>query len=111
MLAVEAVDGLTAFVVGCVGYRAGVDHAYVSLLACAYFCETLFGHLFPYRRRFGKVQFASKGVECHLLIVKYIIINHFITSKKHAAKVINFKEFFYTLWARVGNLQSTKLNI
>ena len=86
MLAVEAVNGLTAFVVGCVGYRAGVDHTYVSLLACPHFCKAFFGHLFPYRRRFGKVQFASKGVECHLLIVKYIIINHFITSKKTCCK-------------------------
>jgi hypothetical protein len=76
MLAVKPADGLTAFVVGGIGYGTGVDNADICLLTVADFGKSLFLQLLPDSRSLRKVQFAAQGVIYYLFIVEYCVVYH-----------------------------------
>ena len=55
----EAVDGLSALMVGHVGDRAGVDDTYIGMLPLFSGTHALSGQSVAQGRRFGKIEFTS----------------------------------------------------
>ena len=76
MLAGDFTDGLPAFFIGQLRYRAGIDNAEVGCFAGSCFPESVTFQQVGQRGGLGKIQFASQGEIGGLFVFEYAVVNH-----------------------------------